>query len=127
MSYREVNLNHVLKYVLAAVPTSICDGKSGDLRISTSKSILKRKHQVEDNNPSIGIRYAVVIDGCAILCVIQWPRKGFLKDVVLNFVKFATNKMHSYNGHMQYLIGITLSSRMQPGVSEHARLQGNTN
>ena len=59
--------NDVLKYELAAVPTSIFDEKSGELRISTSKSILKRKHQVEVTNPSIGLPDAVVFDGCATL------------------------------------------------------------
>ena len=66
MSTRAIKLNVMLKYGLAAVPTPIFDEKSGELRISTSKSILKRKHQVEVINPSIGIRYAVVIGGCAI-------------------------------------------------------------
>ena len=41
MSTRAINLNHVLKYELAAVPTSIFNEKSGELRISTSNSILK--------------------------------------------------------------------------------------
>ena len=43
MSSRAINLNEVLKYELAAVPTSIFDEKSGELRISKSKSILKRR------------------------------------------------------------------------------------
>ena len=60
ISTRASNLNDVLNYELAAVPTSMFDEKSG-LRISMSKSILKRKHQVEVTNPSIGIRDAVVI------------------------------------------------------------------
>ena len=62
----------------------------------------------------------MTIDGRAILLVLQWPSKGFTKDVVLNFVKYATSKMHCY----RYLIGITRASMMQPGVSEHVRLQG---
>ena len=41
MSTRAIHLNHVLKYELAAVPTSILNEKSGELRISTSNSILK--------------------------------------------------------------------------------------
>ena len=66
ISSRAIKLNAMWKYELAAVPTSIFDGKSGEIRISRSKSILKRKHQVEVTNPSIGIRDAVVIGGCAI-------------------------------------------------------------
>ena len=96
MSIGAINLNDVLKYERAAVPTSIFDGNSGELRISKSKSILKRRLQVEVTNPSRGTGDAVVIDGCAILWVIQWPSKGSIKDVVLNFVKYATNKMHCY-------------------------------
>ena len=92
-----------------------------------AKSILKRKHQLEVTNPSIGIRDAVAIGGCARLCVLQWPSKGFIKNIVLNFITYATNKINSYNGHMQYLIDITRASRMQQGVSEHGMLQGNTN
>ena len=50
MSTRAINLNDVLKYELAAVPTSIFDEKIGELRISKSKSILKRRLQVEVTN-----------------------------------------------------------------------------
>ena len=41
MSTRAINLNDLLEYELAAVPTSIFDEKSGEFRISKSKSILK--------------------------------------------------------------------------------------
>ena len=41
ISTRAIDPNHVLQYELAAVPTSIFDEKSGELRISTSNSILK--------------------------------------------------------------------------------------
>ena len=96
MSTRANNLNDVLKYELAAVLTSIFDEKSGELRISKSKSILKRRLQVEVTNPSRGTGDAVVIGGCAILWVLQWPSKGLIKDVVLIFVNYATNKRHCY-------------------------------
>ena len=131
MSTRAIKLNDVLKYELAAVPTSIFDEKSGELMMS--KSILKQRLQVEVTNPSRGTGDAVVIDGCAILWVLQWPSKGFIKDVVLNFIKYATNKMHCYRWtHVKcdrYNTSIkdATASRMQPGVSEHVRLQGNTN
>ena len=117
MSTRAINLNDVLNYELAAVPTSMFDEKSG-LRISMSKYILKRKHEVEVTNPSICIRDAVVIGGCARPCVLQWPSKGLINNVVLNFIKYATNKINSYNGHMHYLIDITRASRM-PSAPQH--------
>ena len=65
VSTRVNNLNDVLKYELAAVPTSIFDEKSGELMISKSKSILKRILQVEVTNPSRDTGDAVVIYGCA--------------------------------------------------------------
>ena len=92
MSTRAINLNDVLKYELASVPTSIFDEKSGELRIS--KTILKRRLQAEVTNPSRGTGNAVVIGGCAILWILQWPNKGFIKYVVLNLIKYATDKMH---------------------------------
>ena len=55
--------------------------------------MLKRRLQVEVTNPSRGTEDAVVIDGCAILWVLQWPSIGFIKDVVLNFVKYVNNNM----------------------------------
>ena len=67
-----------------------------DYYFRISKSILKRSIQVEVTNPSRGTGEAVVIDGCAILWLLQWPSIGFIKDLVLNFVKYATNKMHCY-------------------------------
>ena len=76
MSTRAINLRDMLKYELAAVPTSIFDEKRGELRISKSKSILKPRLQVEVTYPSRGTGDAVVIDGCAILWVLQWPSKG---------------------------------------------------
>ena len=96
MSTRAINLNDVLKYELATVPTSIFDEKSGELRISKSKCILKRRLQVEVTNPSIGIRDAVLIDGCALFLVLQWPSKGFINDVMVNVINNATKKMHCY-------------------------------
>ena len=119
MSTRAINLNDVLKYELAAVPTSIFDEKSGELRISKSKSIPKRILQVEVTNPSRGSGDAVVIDGCAILWVLQWPSKGFIKDVVLNFVKYATNKMHCYRRtHV-----IILFDRCNTSITDATRCQ----
>ena len=66
MSTGAINLNEVLKYEQAAVPTSIFDEKSRELRISKLMSMLKRRLQVEVINPSRGTGDAVGIDGCAI-------------------------------------------------------------
>ena len=75
ISTRAINLNDLLKYELAAFPTSVFHEKSSELKISPSKSILKRKVLVEVINPSIGIRDDVVIGGCVIHRVLQWPSK----------------------------------------------------
>ena len=75
MSTRAINLNDVMKNELAAVLTSIFDEKSGELRISKSKSILKQRLQVAVTNPSRGTGDAVVIDGSNILWVLPWPSR----------------------------------------------------
>ena len=72
VSIRAINLNDVLKYELAAVPTSIFDGKSGELRISKSKSILKRRLQVEvTTTETLWLLMDVPYSGCS-----NGPAKG---------------------------------------------------
>ena len=124
MSTRASNLNYVLNYELAAVPTSKW---AEDFHVKFHPQAKTPGGSYQSVN-----RYSRrwVIGGCARLCVLQWPSKGFIKNIVLNFIKYATNMINSYNGHMQYLIDITRASRMPSAsscVSEHGMLQGNTN
>ena len=76
MSTGAINLNDLLRYELAVVPTSIFDEKSGQITIATSKSILKQKPQVEVTNSSIGFRDTVFLGRCAISVCCNARAKG---------------------------------------------------
>ena len=52
MSSREVDLTDVFSHELAPVPTSMFED-SGDMRITKSKSTLKRKLQVEQSSRTL--------------------------------------------------------------------------
>ena len=81
-------MEQILSYELAPVPTSMFEGKTRDLRIAKSKSILMNTLQVEQSARAIGQLDALVIDGCAILWVAHWPSKRSVQDLVTNFVKY---------------------------------------
>ena len=56
-------MEHVLSYELAPVPTSMFDEKMRKLCIAKQSA------------RAAGQPDAIVIDGCAILCVVHWPSK----------------------------------------------------
>lgn len=87
---RNININDVLQYELAPVPTSMFD--DGLIRMLQSKSTLKRKLQVEMSSRLAKNPDATIIDGCAILWIIHWPNKGTLQDYVNNFVSYISTK-----------------------------------
>ncbi len=60
-------MNEILSYELASIPPSIFDEKTGDMRITCSKSTLKSKLQVETSSRALPTTDAYVIDGCAVL------------------------------------------------------------
>ena len=100
MSTGAINLNDVLKYELAAVPTSIFDEKSRELGISKLMSMVKRSLQVEVINPSRGTGDDVVIDGCAILWVLQWPSIGFYQGCCVELRQVCQQQHAVTDGHM---------------------------
>ena len=63
---RDIDLNKVLQYELAPVPTSMFDD-DGLMRTPKSKSTLKRKLQVEMSSRLATNPDVTIIDGCAIL------------------------------------------------------------
>ena len=98
---RDIDLNKVLQYELAPVPTSMFD-EDGLMRITKSKSTLKRKLQVEMSfrlatNPDV-----TIIDGCAILWLIHWPNKGTVQDYVNNFVSYVSTRTNKSDVHLVF-------------------------
>ena len=66
------DLNYALFHQLAPVPTSVFKA-NGDMRITKSESTMKRKRQVEQSSLTLPTHETNVVDGCAIMLIIQWP------------------------------------------------------
>ena len=82
-------------FELSSVPTSMFDD-SGDMRLAKSKSGL--------NNTGGKVSFRsmkklelVVIDGCTILWVINWPTNGLVFDYIVNYCEFVFLKLQSYD------------------------------
>ena len=97
LTHEAMKIENVLKFELAPIPTSIFED-NGSLRPPKSKSNLK----------SIGTKIVVrnaektnfiVMDGCAIMYVVNWPTNTMVQDYVNNMCHFVLNKLktrHSY-------------------------------
>ena len=75
-SNRDIDINHLMSHELAPLPTALF-ADSGDMRISTSKSVLKNDLKFEVSSTFAHERIEVaVIDGCALLWIPSWPAVG---------------------------------------------------
>ena len=84
-SDRDIDVNDVLSYELAPVPTSMFT-KDGML-ICKAKSSLKRSLQIEVSRRNAGVADVTVIDGSALLWTIHWPEDGSVADFIANVKK----------------------------------------
>ena len=84
---RDINLKDVLQYELAPVPPSMFED-NGDMRITKSKSTLKKKLQVETTHHTSFTPDSIILDGCAVLWVIQWPTRGTVEDYIKNLLNY---------------------------------------
>ena len=91
LTHKAMKIENVLKFELAPIPTSIFED-NGLLRPPKSKSDLK----------SIGTKIVVrnaektnfiVMDGCAIMYVVNWPTNAMVQDYVDNMCHFVMNKL----------------------------------
>ena len=87
MSSRDIDLKDVFSHELAPVPTSMFED-SGDMRITKSKSTMKRKLQVEQSSRTLPTPETIVVDGCSILWTIQWPNHGTVQGYVNNVLEY---------------------------------------
>ena len=57
------------------------------MHITNSKAVLKKKLQVEVSGwlcpPD-----AIIVDRCAVLCVIQWPTSGTVGEYIMNLMAY---------------------------------------
>ena len=91
-SCQDMNLNEVLKYELAPIPTSMLTN-NGEMRLATSKSTLKSKLKVELTGRYAPKATSVIIDGSAISWVVHWRTQGTVQYLVGNVVSYVMGKM----------------------------------
>ena len=94
---RDINLKHVFQHELAPVPTSMFDD-NGEMRITKTKAVLKKKLQVEQSTRTVTNEVAsaqevAIIDGCAMLWAIHWPSQGTVQNYVDGFIDSIMHKL----------------------------------
>ena len=82
-SGRDMNLNEVLKYELAPIPTSMFTN-NGEMQLTTGKSALKNKLKVKATERYAPKATSVSIDGSAILWAVHWLVQGTVQYLVGN-------------------------------------------
>ena len=100
-SVRDVNLKDIMQFELAAVPPSMFED-SGDMRITKTKSVMKKKLQVEVSDRLSSSPDAFIIDGCAVLWVIRWPTKGTVEDFILNLLAYVNERLKSCDTYLVF-------------------------
>ena len=86
----QTDLETVLKYELWPVPSSMFED-TGDMRTATAKSTLKAELQVEVSTRSAQETLASVIDGSAILWIIDWPANCLVEKITENMLDYLKN------------------------------------
>lgn len=96
LSSRAVDLKDIMSHELAPVPTAMFDD-NGDMRIATSKSILKKKLQITQPTRSAEKPDTIVVDGCAILWCIHWPKTGTIQNYLNGFWSYISLLLRTSN------------------------------
>ena len=96
---RDIDIKTVLAHELSPVPTSMFDDE-GKMRIATTKSTLKKKLQVTLSQRLVEKAEVEILDGCAILWVINWPNKGTVADFVNGFTRNVMKRVASQDTYL---------------------------
>ena len=81
-SNRDIDIDNLMSHELAPFPTALFT-EFGDMRISTSKSILKKDMKIEISSRVAHEEIKVtVIDGCALLWIPSWPAIGNVQTYI---------------------------------------------
>ena len=112
---RDINMKDILEYELAPIPTSMFS-ENGQMRISKSKAVLKKKLQVEHSCRTSMKADAVFIDGCAALWVMHWPSSGTVLDFASNFLHYITNLMQDSDVYLVF------DRYSKPSIKDQTRL-----
>ena len=93
----QVNLEKIFDHELDPVLTALFD-ETGNGRYPKNKSDLKKRLQVKESNRIHLAPDVVILDGCAILWSIHWPKKGNMLDFIEDFNGNIFNKIRCLLG-----------------------------
>lgn len=97
-----LDIKDLLTYELSPVPTAMFQG-SGDMRISKSKSELKKQLQVDiSTRKALESIECEVLDGSAILWVINWPSNGTVREYVTNVKKYLSKRLQKIDLYLVF-------------------------
>ena len=86
LSVNQISLDDLFKYELSPIPLSMFKA-TGEGRFPSNKSSLKKKFKVEVSKRNIKTD-AVIIDGCAALYHVHWPKEAKVQDFVDTFIQY---------------------------------------
>ena len=118
VSTRPIDLQDLFNYELAPLPTSMFDD-NGNMRISTSKSVLKNKLQVTKSTRASIKPNVIIIYGFAILWCLYWSSDAIIQDYEDSFWYYVSRRLNRcdvyliFDRYYEYSIKIgTRKSRM---------------
>ena len=95
LSEDQILLEDLFNYDLATVPTSLFT-ETGKARYPKEKSTLKKKVKVEVSTRTHDAD-VIILDCCAVLYYIRWPKDARIKDFVDAFIEYI--KKNIFNLH----------------------------
>ena len=122
-SSREIDIKLLLSYELSPVPTSMFTD-SGEMRTAKAKSVLKQVLQKEVSSRSIKKQITtVVIDGSAILYILQWPpMTGTVGDFVKKYRNYVERRLASCDVYLVFDRYRDYSTKSVTRISRGAQL-----
>ena len=86
LSTNQISLDDLFKYELSPIPLSMFRA-TGEGRFPSNKSSLRNKLKVKISKRNIKSD-AIIIDGCAALYHVHWPKEAKVSDFVDSFVQY---------------------------------------
>ena len=87
-----MTVENIFKYELSPIPTTLFNDE-GEMRVANSKSDLKPLLETKVSSRGLAKPDLTVIDGSAILLVVNWPSKALVSDYVGNVCAFMLKKL----------------------------------
>ena len=103
------------------------------MRITKTKSTLKKKLQIEVSDRTCNPPECIILDGCAILWIINWPTHGTVEDYIKNFISYIIESLRKCDTYLIFdryyeksIKFITRNTRAGKDASRHHQLLLNT-